>query len=375
MNAHTKADELATSTALVDLGSASGGQVATFQADERAVLTDPKRFEQFFEQVKAETDKLEVDLTTEKGRKAIASMAYKVARTKTALDEFGKKLNEDARKQISAVDEARRRVRERLDALRDQVRQPLTDWEEAEERRKARCAEVMERLSAAVVVTIEDTSGTVSARLAEVEGLELNEAVFQDSLSMAQGMRANAVDLLTAAVARLQKEEADRAELERLRAAEAERQRQEQERIEHEAAEARRREEEAAEARRREEAAAAEAARLEEARTQAATEERRKAEEAAATERRQQEAAHAAEVARLQRERDELAAQQAAEARRKDEEAEAERKRAADREHQSTVMGEAKVALMDSCKLSEDVARQVVLAIRGGAIPHVALKF
>jgi hypothetical protein len=395
VNAHTKAEELATSTALVEADA--GTQVAAFVVDQRAALTDPAKFDAFFAQVKAETEKLDIDLTTEKGRKAIASMAYKVARTKTALDDFGKKLNEDARKQIAVVDEARRRIRERLDALRDAVRRPLTEWEEAEEKREARCAEVMDRLSAAVVVTIEDTAATVAARLSEIEGLELDEAVFQDSFSMAQGMRANAVDLLKAALARLQREEADRAELERLRAEAAERQRQEKERLEREAAEARRREEEAAEARRREEAAADEAKRLEEARQQAAAEERRKAEEAAAAERRRveeeaaaerrrveeeaaaerrrQEQAHAAEVARLQAERDALAAQQAEEERKRNEEAEAERKRAADREHQSKVMGEAKAALMDGCKLTEDAARQVVLAIRSGTIPHVTLKF
>jgi colicin import membrane protein len=55
--------------------------------------------------MKRETDALDADVTTEKGRKAIASMAYKVARTKTAIDEAGKKLNEEARARINAVDE------------------------------------------------------------------------------------------------------------------------------------------------------------------------------------------------------------------------------------------------------------------------------
>lgn len=372
MNAHTKTDELAGSTALVE---AAGAQVATFQVDERAVLTDQARFEQFFEQVKAETDKLQIDLTTEKGRKAIASMAYKVARTKTALDNFGKELNEDARKQISVVDEARRRIRDRLDALRDEVRRPLTEWEATEEKRKAKCEEVMAWLSAVTVITIDDTAETVTARLDEVEEIEFDATVFQDSIDMVEGMRANAIAILQPAMTRLKREEADRAELERLRAAEVERQRQEQERIDREAAEARQREEEAAEVKRQEEAAAAEARRLAEAREAAAAEERRKVEQAAAEERRKQEEAHAAEVARLQREKDALEAKQREEERQRQEEAAEERRRAADREHQAKVMGEAKAALIENCKLSENVARQVVLAIRGGAIPHITLKF
>ncbi|WP_277750417.1 hypothetical protein [Croceibacterium ferulae] len=42
-------------------------------------------------------------MTTAKGRKAIASLAAKVARTKTAIDDAGKKLNEEARAKINAV--------------------------------------------------------------------------------------------------------------------------------------------------------------------------------------------------------------------------------------------------------------------------------
>ena len=34
------------------------------------------------------------------------------------------------------IDESRRIVRERLDALKDEVRKPLTDWENAESARK-----------------------------------------------------------------------------------------------------------------------------------------------------------------------------------------------------------------------------------------------
>jgi hypothetical protein len=69
------------------------------------------------------------DLTTAKGRKEIASLAHKVSRSKTALDDAGKALNEEARAQINAVDAERRKVRDRLDALRDEARAPLDKWE------------------------------------------------------------------------------------------------------------------------------------------------------------------------------------------------------------------------------------------------------
>ena len=79
------------------------------------------------------------DLTTKKGRDAIASLAHKVSKSKVALDDAGKALTEDAKKHIAAVDAARKKVRDTLDALRDECRKPLTDWEAAEERRIAAC--------------------------------------------------------------------------------------------------------------------------------------------------------------------------------------------------------------------------------------------
>lgn len=79
----------------------------------------------------------EPDLSTDKGRKAVASQAYKVARTKTGLDEAGKALTADWKVRIGLIDANRKRIRERLDKLRDDVRRPLTEWEEEDAARVA----------------------------------------------------------------------------------------------------------------------------------------------------------------------------------------------------------------------------------------------
>ena len=73
-----------------------------------------------------------LDISTPSGREAIASLAYKVARSKTALDEKGKELVGAIKKQSGEIDAERKRVRDELDALKDEVRKPLTDWEDAE---------------------------------------------------------------------------------------------------------------------------------------------------------------------------------------------------------------------------------------------------
>ena len=78
------------------------------------------------------------DTSTVKGRKEIASTAYKVAQSKTYLDKLGVKCKEEAQKKVRAVDEERRSVRERLDELKEEVRSPLTLWEMEEKARIAK---------------------------------------------------------------------------------------------------------------------------------------------------------------------------------------------------------------------------------------------
>lgn len=81
------------------------------------------------DQIKAEVAKVKIDGSTPEGREECRSLAFKIARSKTALDAMGKKLTEDWRKSTTAVNAERNLIEKELDALRDQVRKPLTDWE------------------------------------------------------------------------------------------------------------------------------------------------------------------------------------------------------------------------------------------------------
>lgn len=102
--------------------------------DAVAVFTGEK-LDDFLARIKAEASKLEPDTTTAKGRKEIASMAYKVAQSKIALDNLGKNLVADWKTKAAKVDEARRKSSEFLDTLKEEVRKPLTEWEAAKEAR------------------------------------------------------------------------------------------------------------------------------------------------------------------------------------------------------------------------------------------------
>ena len=60
-----------------------------------------------------------------------------MARSKTLIDDAGKRLVAGWKQRAATVDEQRRRVRDALDALKVEVREPLTTWEREEEQRLA----------------------------------------------------------------------------------------------------------------------------------------------------------------------------------------------------------------------------------------------
>lgn len=355
--------------------------VALVTANPALVVLDTDKFDAFYEAVRRETETHVPDVTTAKGREAIAALAFKVTKSKTALDAAGKKLTEDARAQINLVDAARRNIREKLDALRDEIRRPLTEWEIAEEARLERVGAMLGNLRDSAVVLMSETSEALALRVTGLRAMVIDDAEFQESAEVARSLLATAISTLDAAVIRITKEEADRAELERLRAEQAERERQEEirratEAAERQAAERREQEErERAEAEQRREAAReAEQQRLAEAAERARLDAERKAQEDLAA----AEASHRAEVQRLEKEKADAIAKGIADAAA----IEAENKRQADeqkardenRAHRTKVLSETKQAIMQ-CGVEEPVAKTIVLAIVAGQIPHTSLRF
>lgn len=97
--------------------------------------------------IEREARALVPDITTQPGRNAIASMAAKIARSKTYLDNLGKLYVDELKELPKQVDAERRAMRNRLDELKDAIRQPLTEWEEAIERRQQRYREMLDGIA------------------------------------------------------------------------------------------------------------------------------------------------------------------------------------------------------------------------------------
>ncbi|WP_206077545.1 cell envelope biogenesis protein TolA [Providencia sp. MGF014] len=107
------------------------------QATALEVFKSSDSVEDIIRKVEQEVNSFIPDVSTAKGRKEIASLAYKVAQSKTYLDGLGKDLVAELKEIPKLIDANRRTVRERFDTLRDKVRQPLTEWEAEQERIEA----------------------------------------------------------------------------------------------------------------------------------------------------------------------------------------------------------------------------------------------
>jgi uncharacterized phage infection (PIP) family protein YhgE len=102
------------------------------------------QLEQVLTRIETEVRSQVLDVETAAGRKEIASLAHKIARSKTALDKAGLDLTKDMRDKIAAVNADRNVVKTRLDDLKLEIRNPLDEWEAADEQRKARIRERLE---------------------------------------------------------------------------------------------------------------------------------------------------------------------------------------------------------------------------------------
>jgi colicin import membrane protein len=209
---------MATALKIEDTAVTGNDIVVAVTQNPGLVLLDRAKFTDFYERMKAETDKLVPDVTTNKGRDEIRSMAARVVRSKTAIEAARLELTKEWRDKTDAANAAGKEIKAQMEALADEVRKPLTEWEEAEKARAASCREIIDGMKAAAVVTLDDTADAVRQRGSEVYNTALDAEAFGDMLPEAENTKEIAVDTLKAALARLTREEADRAELERLRA-------------------------------------------------------------------------------------------------------------------------------------------------------------
>lgn len=155
------------------------------------------------------------DASTEEGRAAIKALAFKVTKSKTALEGIGKGLAAEAKELPKKIDAGRGRFDEELVKLAKQIRAPVTEWETKDEDRKLKHLAKIEGLKgyvAGIETDQETIRGLLAAAEAVVVGPENEE--FEDGYRLA---KENAVSGLATALAARIKFDADQVELAALR--------------------------------------------------------------------------------------------------------------------------------------------------------------
>jgi len=191
--------------------------------------------QQFIDLVKGEVLGEVPDLKTRKGRERIASLAAKVSKSKTAVEKPGRDYLRRLKEMPKVVEAELREFVTKMDALRDETRRPLTEWEAAEDARIDRHNDAINRMKdlAAELGTLD--AEQLQARLSELSEFQLGEA-WEEFEAEAARTKEGALNAVQAALAARQKYDAEQAELARLRREAEERAEQDRIRLAQEAA-------------------------------------------------------------------------------------------------------------------------------------------
>ena len=286
----------------------------------------------------------DLDISTPENRKALASIAFKVTKTKTFIEGKRKELVADEKKRLAGIDAEGRRVWMILEGIADEVRRPLTEFEQKDKDRIAKHEAGIYTMQELAKVPFGASADAIQGMLNAVEAIDT--ATFDEFSSLAASQKDRSVQELSQALEVTREVERQKVENDRMKADLAARQQQD-------AIDAAVREAE------------------EKASVDAEIERQRLEAEKGAAEQRAKDAearAKAEADAAVERERQRVADAEAAEAA-------AQAKREANKRHVASVNTTAKHAIAATCNLSTEQALAVVEAIAKGQIPSVTITY
>lgn len=329
---------------------------------------------ELFERVASEVRKEVPDVSTQKGRDQIGSLAMKVSKTKKLIEESGKALVADQKAQIKLIDDDRISVVKMFDALRDEVLAPRDAWKKADDDRIERHKDNIKAITDfCLPENIDVGSEVLASNIRYLEKVKMG-ACYEEFESQAKLAKFETLEVLRKALVERERYETEQAELERLRQAEIEKkQREHDEAIAKQAAEnARIEAEKKAKAEiekieREKQAAIEREEKLKHEAEQAVLREKQAIESA---KRAAEQAEHNKQLAIIaERERIEREQKAAAE-----HNAKLEQQRKANIEHMRQINNDVLSALV-SLGLSEDSGKSVISAIAKNQVPHVSIKY
>lgn len=173
------------------------------------------------------------DLSTAKGRKAIASNAARIPSVKTALDDLGIEIVSGWKDKSKKVDAERKKMRDFLDALKAKARKPLTDWEDEEKKRIDFFESTIQEMKAlgegaSKHWDINPIEGTIATLERLAGDFEIDES-WDEYFTLATKTKSDAIELINQAICRREKYDAEQTELAKLRAESEQREKEKRE--------------------------------------------------------------------------------------------------------------------------------------------------
>lgn len=362
--------------------------VIEIKPEQAPTLYVPNGLDVYLEKIR-ELAKEVPDVTTQKGRDRIGSLARSVGSSKKAIEEPGRAYLKHLKELPKEVEAELRRFVTECDTIRDAILKPRVEWEQAEESRKNALQQRLKDLRALGDVIGADgnylPSVDIQARISQAKAVSLDDS-WEEVAAEAGVAKDATIQKLESAFIISKKREDQAAELERLRVEAEEKARVErEEKLKREAAEAARLEAEQKSQAEREAAARRElelkmqAEQADRARVEAEQRAEREKKEAAERAEREKQAAIDAEKRRAQEEADrilrEAEAREAARIAEQQRIAAEEAARAADVKHRKIVGTEIVTALLAHTSLNREQAIEVLTALKDGLITRANINY
>lgn len=169
--------------------------VALVDDSPLVVLQDEGKRTALYAKIRALIADQKPDLSTQAGRDRVKSFAFKIVRTRTALDAAGKEATAHLRVEIDGVNELRRTAIASLELLEAEARKPLTEWEEAQAKAANDRKLILQQMSRAAGA-LHLAAPDLKDLQVDIEALTFDPELWGEQLDMVTARQAEVVQIL-----------------------------------------------------------------------------------------------------------------------------------------------------------------------------------
>lgn len=175
----------------------------------QAFFLDPAKLDAIYGHVEKMARGLVADPLTKDGASQIKSCARQIASVKKRIDDIGKDVVAELKMMPGQIDANRKNLRERLEALRDDIRRPVTEIENREDE--------IEGIKGIHMKHGTSSSAEIAKDIEYIKNIPLTEEKWHESLEKAKAAIAGETKALELLKATAEKREQEARELEELR--------------------------------------------------------------------------------------------------------------------------------------------------------------